>query len=236
MAKTKTIVDKDEVNEIINLFIKEQGGIVPELKFKAISDFNNKIANNEKYKRSNGTLYTLYKYNFWGGSYKGEFNYGKLRIIELNEKNKVQVVGKEFDSDMADIVTLVNDLYKKPQELTKYLISIFEKERKKAKNTETELKDAKDKIDILEDKIANLEEGIANLIYQSQSPNNSLNNMMNLSTSTDSICYDELKHMFDNTNRFERLKNNSEQQVEGVISIDEINRQKRLKELEEDGF
>lgn len=237
MAKNKTVIDKEEIDEIINLYIKKQGGFVPELKFKSISDFNIEIANNDKYKRSNGNLFTLYKYNFWGGSYKGEFNYGKRRIIELNEENKIRVVGKEFVSDMTDIIMLVNDLHKKPQELTDRLISLFEKERNNLRKAKCELKEAKEKNEQLIQKVSDLEDGITNLIYQSQNPNNSLNNMLDLSKSADSICYDELKNMFGDTNRFERFKNNTiEENDISVIDIDEINRRKRFKEFEDEGF
>lgn len=237
MAKSKTAVDKVEIDEIINLYIKEQGGIVPELKYKALSNFNIEIANTPKYKRSNGELFKLYKYNFWGGSYNGEYNYGKRRIMELNEKNKVQVVGKEFDSDMADIVAMINNLHKKPQELTRLMIKLFEKERKKAKETQIELAKQRELNELLIQNIEALEDGITNLIFHSQSPNNSLNNMLNLSKSADSICYDELKNMFGNTDRFERFKTiEIEKEKDNIVSIEELNRLKRLKELENEGF
>lgn len=237
MAKSKTTIDNVEIDEIINLYIKEQGGIVPELKYKAISNFNIEIADNPKYNRSNGGLFKLYKYNFWGGSYNGEYNYGKVRIMELNEKNTVQVVGKEFDSDMADIVAMINDLHKKPQELTHLMIKLFEKERKKSKETQIELSKQKEINKLLMQNIEALEDGITNLIFHSQSPNNSLNNMLNLSKSADSICYDELKNMFGNTDRFERFKTNEvEKQDSNIVPIEELNRLKRLKELEDEGF
>lgn len=236
MAKSKTSYDIEEIDEIINLYIKEQGIVDSELKFKSISDFNYKIANNEKYKRDNGDLYKLYKYNFWGGGYKGEYNYGKQRIIELNEKNKVKVVGKEFNNDLADIVAMINSLHKKPQKLIQRMSNLFDKERKKTSQIEGELKRLKEVNYQLEKKIEALETGITNLIFYSQNPNNSLNNMLRLSKSGDSICYDELVNMFNDTNRFERVNSQKESDSENIISIDEINRLKRLKELEDDGF
>lgn len=235
MSKNKTTINLEEIDEIINLYIESQGGFIPELKFKAISDFNVKIVNN-KYKRKNGELFILYKYNFWGGSYKGEYNYGKQRIIELNEKNKVQVVGREFNNEIIDIITLINDLHKKPQELTKHLISIFEKERKKHKEVKKELALAKEINLKLESKINTLENGITNLFFQSNSPNTSLDSMMSLSKSADSVCYDEFKNMFGNTDRFKRTQDISMEYDKSVVSIDELNKLRRLKELEDDGF
>lgn len=235
MAKNKTTIDLEEVDEIVNLYIESRGGFTTDLKFKAISDFNIKIVN-DKYKRKNDKMFTLYKYNFWGGSYNGEFNYGKKRIIELNEKNKVHVVGHEFDNEVIDIITLVNDLHNKPQELTKYLVSIFEKERKKHKDVENQLALAKETISKLENKIAVFENGFTNLFFQSNSPNTSLDNMMNLSKSMDSVCYDELKNMFGNTDRFKRNKDITTKKDESAIDIDEVDRLRRLKSLEEDGF
>lgn len=235
MAKNKTSFDMEEIDEIINLYIENQGGFTTELKYKAVSDFNIEIVNC-KHKRKNGQLFTLYKYNFWCGSYNGEYNYGKKRIIEFNEKNKVQVVGHEFDSEVFDIITLINDLHKKPQELTKYLVSIFEKERKKHKEIKTQLELANKDILKLENKISALENGFTNLFFQSNSPNTSLDNMMNLSKSMDSVCYDELKNMFGNTDRFKRNINMIKEKEKSIINIEEIDNLRRLKKLEDDGF
>lgn len=236
MAKTKTFYDIEEIDEIIELYIKHYGGVISELKFKTISDFNSKIANNQNYQRKNGNLYKLYKYNFWGGSYKGEYNYGKKRIIEINKKNKVRTVGNEFQSDISDIVAMINSLHKNPQKLIQMMSRLFDKERKKILKLEADYKKLKEDNYNLLNKIENLETGITNLIFYSQNPNNSLNNMLNISKSEDSICYDELVNMFNDINRFERINFKNESCSENVISIDEANRLKRLKELEEDGF
>lgn len=232
MAKTKTKVDKEEIEEIIDLYIKEKGGVVSELKYKAISDFNARIAS-EGLLRANGKAFKLYKYNFWGGSYDGEFNYGKQAIIKRNNKNKVHVIGREFDADVIDIISCVNDLHKKPQELIDVLVKIFEKERKKNKELDEELAEKNKKLDEYKNKINRLEKGFANLFFQSQSPSNSLNNMMALSKSADSICYDELKNMFGDVNRFDRVAQINESQM---VNVTDINKQKKVKELEEEGF
>ncbi|MDC4243914.1 hypothetical protein [Clostridium perfringens] len=234
MAKTKTEVDKDEVEEIIDLYIKENGGMVSELKYKAISDFNAHIAS-EGVLRANGNPFKLYRYNFWGGSYDGKFNYGKRAIIERNNKNKVHVIGPQFDADVVDIIGCVNDLHKKPQELIDVLVKIFQKERKKIKELNEELDEKNKKLDAYKSKIEKMEKGYANLFFQSQSPSNSLNNMMSLSKSADSVCYDELKNMFGDLNRFDRIIQ-SQVNEKQMNNVTDINKQRKAQKLKDEGF
>lgn len=236
MAK-RINVDIEEIEEIIELYVKENGGIIQELKFKSISNFNNKIANNNDYKRKNGELFNLYKYNFWGGSYNGEYNYGKKRILEYNSNIEIKVVGEEFSNGTNDILNLVNNLHKKPQELIKCLVKIYDKERTLLEDTKKALEKEQTINKELQEQLKNYENGITNLIIQSQSPNNSLRNMLNLEKSADAICYDELKNMFNNNNeRFKELISQQDNTKENVISMDKLNKARRKSLLEDEGF
>lgn len=79
MPKARREYDIEEVKEIVDLKLKELGGIKNKLTYNSVFQFNKKIANNDKYKRSNGELFKLYGYDFWYGEYNGEPYYGIVR-------------------------------------------------------------------------------------------------------------------------------------------------------------
>lgn len=200
MARPRVEINKDEVKEIIDLYIKEElNGIVSKLSNRGVCKFNEKIANNPVYKRKNGELFTLYKYWVWGGEYKGEEGYGRLEIKERLEKNEVKVIGEAFIPDVADIVQLVNDLYTQPTKLIVRLRKIFEHERKEKELFKSEKDNYKQKYEDTLLKLQMHERAITNLMFQSQSPDNSLNDMFNMCKPTDEICINELSNIFDNS-------------------------------------
>lgn len=50
MARAKRTIDKEEVDEIIYLKLKELGGMKKRLTYNSVFTFNKEIANNPKYK------------------------------------------------------------------------------------------------------------------------------------------------------------------------------------------
>lgn len=236
MSKVKTGYDEQEIDEIINLYIKEHGGVLREVQYNAVSKFNVKIANNEDYRRENGELFKLYKYNFWGGAYQGQYNFGKRKIIEFNEKNKIHVVGKEYDAHIGSIVAMIHELHKKPHKLTKLLVDLFEDKLITIEKLKKDNLALKQEVENLKSNNKYLNDSYTALFCHSQSPNNSLNNMMNMSKKADSVCYDILLNMFGNLDRFEQFKIKEENTNDNIVSMEDLARLKRLKELEDEGF
>ncbi|WP_338658553.1 hypothetical protein [Paraclostridium sordellii] len=225
MARGKMKIDESEIKEIIDLKVENLNGIVSRLTYNGVCEFNKQIANNPKYKRSNGELFKEYGYTVWAGTYKGEDYIGKKMINDIKEKNKVPIVGADFRPEVQDIIQLVNDLHNKPEKLTLRLCKIFDRERKNTEEMRKELKMLKKKKSILEEKIELMETSMTNLIFQSQSIDNSLNNMFDLKKSKDSVCYNELLNMFNNNDsRIKSLfynNNIEDMKKDNVISISE---------------
>jgi hypothetical protein len=92
---------------------------------------------------------------------------------------------------------LVNDFYKKPDVLVKRLIKVFNKDKSKIKLLEQENAKFKKQNESLNKRIDTFEKGLVTLFYNSAIPHNSLENVMNLTNSKDSIVYEELLNMFD---------------------------------------
>ena len=98
----------------------------------------------------------------------------------------------------------------------------------------------------LKNKISILEDTYTNLFFNSQVPNNSLNDMLSLEKSQDKFICEELENMFeDGLSRFNMLANldydcapaNDNNKLQNIINLEEKKRQnQRLKELEDEGF
>lgn len=199
MARPRTEIDEKEINEIIELYIKEElNGIVSGLSNNGVCNFNKKIANNPKYKRENGETFKLYKYQVWGGQYNGEDGIGKTKIREKKEKNEVKVIGEGFSPVTLDIKSLVENLHSKPEKLITRLCRIFERKERIIKEYEERESKHKKQIEQLQQKIEMMDKALTNLMFQSQSPGNSLNDMFNMTKKEDSICRTEFKNMFNN--------------------------------------
>ncbi|OAA90486.1 hypothetical protein [Clostridium ljungdahlii] len=238
MPKARREYDIEEVKEIVDLKLKELGGIKSKLTYNSVFVFNKKIAGNDKYRRSNGQLFKLYGYDFWYGEYNGEYYYGRTRIDEVKNSSNVQVVGEEYTPDMQDIITLVNDFYKKPDVLVKRLIKVFNRDKSKIKILEQENAKLKKKNELLNKRIDTFENGLITLFYNSAIPHNSLENVMNLTNSKDSIVYEELLNMFDKKkSRLNKVLNindfaskSSEEASNNIISInntEEVKKKRR---------
>lgn len=201
MARPRKQIDKNEIDEIIELYIDSiLKGRAIEISNNGVSNFNKIIANNREYIRKNGEYFNLYGYTVWAGQYKGEDYYGKKKIKEIKEENEIKVVGEGFSPEVLDIVKLVEDLKNKPEILLTRLCSLFNREREKTKQLQNQVDKLKQDKQNLEAKINLMDISLTNFMFQSQSVDNSLNDMFNMSKSTDGICFNELCNMFNEDN------------------------------------
>lgn len=228
----KIDVDKREIDEIIKLRITELEGDVSKLTYNSVWKFNQRISKDKNYKRYDGKNFTSYGYHTWAGKYKNEYGYGKVRIDEIKKdamsKNNssvdsnyfelMEMANEEFVSSMNDIILLVSDLHTQPEVLTRRLVKVFKRDKRTIIELEKENKELKEKLAIEEDKNNKLETGVINLFFASSSPNNSMENMINLSKSEDSFSYNELKNMF----------NSDEERIRKLIKIKEDEKNESL--------
>lgn len=209
----KIEVDKREIDEIISLKLTELDGKFNKLTYNSVWKFNQKISKDKNYKRYDGEPFKLYGYHTWAGKYKNEYGYGKVRIDEIKNsamskqtesdsisKNDLSelydINGEEFGFNMNDIIMLVNDLHDEPEVLTRRLVKVFKRDRRMLAEIEKENRELKEKLSKEQDKNNKLQKGVINLFFASSSPNNSMENMINLSKSEDAFAYNELKNMF----------------------------------------
>lgn len=205
MARAKRTIDKEEVDEIIYLKLKELGGMKKRLTYNSVFTFNKEIANNPKYKRKNGELFTLYGYDFWASSYNNEDYYGRQRINEIKNTSNVIVAGKEFIPEVEDIHALVNDYYKK-----------LKKEK-----------------DDLQKALQSFEREFASIFCNSRLADNSLVDVMSMNKSKDYLVYDGLKNMFNDEKLVELSKTNGINNIDtnNVLSLKREERRKRRNDL-----
>ena len=226
MARAKRTIDKEEVDEIIYLKLKELGGMKKRLTYNSVFTFNKEIANNPKYKRKNGELFTLYGYDFWASSYNNEDYYGRQRINEIKNTSNVIVAGKEFIPEVEDIHALVNDYYKKPEVLYKKLAKVFEMDKNKLKNLEEENDD-------LQKALQSFEREFASIFCNSRLADNSLVDVMSMNKSKDSVVYDSLKNMFNDDKLVELSKGDKKNNIDtsNVLSLKREERRKKRDDL-----
>lgn len=253
MAKSRTVYDIDEIEEILNLYknkLRKEGKVLTEYKSKSLSNFNAKLVENN-IKRRNGEFFTLYKYNFWAGKNKttGEFNYGKKIIIQKNEELNKILTSNSNDVSLQDIISIVDKNIKNPNKMTSLLCYYFKKQRDKLETISNENIRLSNENKYLKDKITMMEDIYTNLFFNSQSPNNSLNDMLSFNKIHDTFVNEELENMFeDGLTRFKILANldypnssteslNSHYQLQSIIDFKKKKKQsQRLKELEDEGF
>lgn len=233
MARAKRIIDKEEVDEIIYLKLKELGGMKKRLTYNSVFTFNKEIANNPKYKRENGALFSLYGYDFWASSYNNEDYYGRKRINEIKNASNVVVAGKEFIPEVEDIHTLVNEYYKKPEVLYKKLAKVFENDKRKLRNLEDENKKLKKEKEDLQKALQSFEYGFATVFCNSRLADNSLADVMSMKKSKDSVVYESLKKMFtdDKLVEFSKVDENNNIDTKNIISLKREERKKRRNDL-----
>lgn len=253
MAKPKLEYSEDEINEILDLFknkTKKEGKVLTEYKSKTISNFNEELVK-DNVKRKNGEPFNHYKYNFWAGKHRGtgEYNYGKKVILQRNEELRLQAERDPEEVEMQDIINIVNRNIKNPNKMTSLLCHYVKKQKDKIATILGENIKLTDENKNLKSKIALLEDTYTNIFFNSQIPNNSLNDMLSISKSHDAFISEELENMFeDGLSRFKALANldyssvstegsTQHNTLQSVISINEKKREmQREKELEDEGF
>ena len=196
MARAKRTVDKEEVEEIINLKLEELGGRKNKLTANGLAKFSRKIANNEEYTRSNGSLFNYYGYDFWASDYKGEDYYGKKRLAEIKNSVEVHVAGKDFLPEVQDIILLVDKYHKEPEILSKKLSKVFESDKKKITKLTDEISQLKEEKDKLKNNLDDFKRGFATLFLNSNSTDNSLNDVLSVPRLRDGNVSAELQNMF----------------------------------------
>ena len=233
MARAKRTIDKEEVDEIIYLKLKELGGMKKRLTYNSVFTFNKEIANNPKYKRKNGDLFNLYGYDFWASSYNNEDYYGRQRINEIKNSSNVVVAGKEFIPEIGDIHALVNEYYKKPEVLYKKLAKVFEMDKNKLKKLEEENKELKKEKDDLQKALKSFEREFGSIFCNSRLADNSLVDVISMNKSKDSMVYDSLKNMFNDDKIDELRKTNNLNNLEpnNVVSLKGEQRKKKRSDL-----
>lgn len=233
MARKKREIDKVEVEEILKMQLREINGVVKKLSYNGTATLNKKIANNPEFIRENGELFNLYPYDFWGGSYKGEDNYGKKRIDEIKSQRDVDFTEQVFEQGVHDVVLAINDLHSSPTKLSKVIINIVEKDRKKIERLEKEKEELMANMVAQKQKIEMMEQAIYNIFYNSKSGKNSIQNMLSLTKSDDWFMKSQIENAFvGQENLIEELKNGNSVN-DNVI---DIKTSKKLKKLESLGL
>lgn len=234
MARKRREIDKLEVEEILKMQLREVGGIVKKLSYNGTATLNKKIANNPDYKRENGELFNLYPYDFWGGSYKGEDNYGKKRIDEIKSQRSVEFTEQIFEQGIQDVLLAINDLHSNPKQLSKVIIGIIEKDRKKIERLEKEKEELTNNMISQKNKIETMEKALTNLFYNSKSGRNSLPNILNMSKSEDWFVKEQISNAFCTQEELlNSLKRGEILQHKGdnLIDIKEIKKAEKLKKM-----
>lgn len=239
MARKKTEIDEKEIDEILNLFIKTRlHGVVSKLSYNGVKKFNEEIAFNDNYIRENGEQFKLYKYNFWAGKYNGVDLYGKKKIDEKKKQTEVKAVGEMFSPDILDVIALVDKLHTKPEELSRRLCKLFDRQIRENEMLKNRLSIEIEQKEVLRKKLEMMGTACTNIMFQSQSPNNSLNDMFKLRKEQDVIPYNELVSMFnedeERINKLIRLVSAttiSEKTKENIIQMPKKSDKSRFKGL-----
>lgn len=212
MGRHTKEINTNEVDEIIDLAIKDLGGDKSKITYNNVWNFNKKLVKN-KVKRKDGEKFNLYGYSFWASDYKGDYYYGRLKIDEKKSSNEVILAGESFDVDIQDLLLLVEKHKQSPEELSKRIVKIFRRDKKRLKLLEEQNRKLNNEIKKLREIQGKFELGFTTLFYNSIFTDNSLNDVMSLKLSGDEYVRDELKKMFNNDD--DKLNNilNSQSQV-----------------------
>ena len=225
-GRPKTDIGKEEIKEIeeiLDLYIEKiLHGVKSKLTYNGVKTFNDKIANSPKYLRKNGEPFKEYSRTIWSGTYQGKDYYGRKKIKEILSDNEIVVQGEEFIPDTTDL-NLLFTKFKTPMKFNTKIIKIFSKERKNYAECEALSDKYKTQRDEWKLKYELLLQGVVNLMYQSQSTDNSLNNMFNMRKPVDLLCCKEFTDMFNNDeeliNSLVYPNKNTELTVDNVISL-----------------
>lgn len=235
MARKRRDYDEAEVEEIIKLRLAEINGVINKLSYNGVSKLNKRIANNPDFKRSNGELFKLYPYDFWGGAYKGNDNYGKHRIDDIKANKSLELFSDMFNPNLQDVMLAVNDLHKDPVKLTKVLTNIYQKDKKKIESLNNEVERLKQQNKNLKETLDMMQNVMYTLFYNSQSSKNSLINMLNLKCSEDAFIFTQIeKAFYGQEELLQLLKENPKKQESG--NVVELKRNMRKKKLDNLGI
>lgn len=240
MARKRREITDDviqEVKEIIDLQLENVNKILKKLSYNGVFQFNKKIADNEKFKRKNGEKFNLYPYDFWGGSYKGEDNYGKKQIDEYKSKRIEDLDNLVFDTGMQDIILAVNDLHNNPVKLTNVLTRVYKKDKERIQELEEKVKLYEIQFKEQQNRIKTLETVFTNLFYNSRSSRNSLPNFFDLKKSEDWFAAEQMINAFGSMDRIKEMfiKEDKEDNDVNVVDISKTSKNRRSR-LEKAGI
>ena len=222
-----------EVDEIIELKIKDLDGIASKLTNNNVWQFNKKIADNPEFKNFKGETFHCYSGDFWTGRYKNKDNYGRARIQYYKDKGYKGVI---FDGNL---ILAVNDLHTKPEKLIKALSQIFLEKAQTIEILESSIEEYKVSLDAKDKLIKQMEKSTYNLFFASSDSRNSLRDMMNISRSKDKFLINELESAVGKRKDFLDLLNKEEsdnlEKVDNVFSFSS-KKNKSVEELEDELF
>lgn len=244
MARQKLNFDEEEVREIINLKLIELNGDTTKLTANNVKTFNEKIANNPRYKRTNGDLFRKYSYTFWIDK-----NYfGNKEVMKFKKENSdFTLIGDCFIPEAQDIQILINRHGKNLPVLTEKLIIMLENDKKELSDLKSQLIEMTKKYDKAVKELESFKQSFATIFMNSSESINSLNNVINMKNEGDIIICDELKTMFsDDWDNFKSFVESNSSSISKDESIELFNKteedfnvidiNKRLTELDDEGF
>lgn len=232
-----------EVDEIIELKIKDLDGIASKLTNNNVWQFNKKIADNPEFKNFKGERFHCYSGDFWTGRYKDKDNYGRARIQHYKDKGyKSAIFDGNFDPNLKDIILAVNDLHTKPERLIKALSKIFLEKAQTIEILENSIEEYKVSLDAKDKLIKQMEKSTYNLLFASSDSRNSLRDMMNLRRSKDKFLINELESAVGNRKDFLDLLNEEDSDNEESDNLEKNDnvfsfsskKNKSVEELEEE--
>ena len=220
-----------EVDEIIELKIKDLDGIASKLTNNNVWQFNKKIADNPKFKNFKGETFHCYSGDFWTGRYK-------------DKGYKSAIFDGNFDPNLKDIILAVNDLHTKPEKLIKALSQIFLEKAQTIEILENSIEEYKVSLEAKDKLIKQMEKSTYNLFFASSDSRNSLRDMMNIKRSKDKFLINELELVVGSRKDFLDLLNKEESDNEETDNLEKVDnvfsfsskKNKSVEELEEELF
>jgi hypothetical protein len=205
-GRKRIAIDDDlirEVDEIIELKIKDLDGLVSKLTNNNVWEFNKKISADPTFKNFKGEPFKCYSSDFWAGRYKKRDNYGRARIAYYKDKGyKNAIFNGDFDPNLKDIVLAVNEFHSKPERLVRVLSKIFTEKNRTIEILEKSLEEYKESLQAKDNLIKQMEDSIYSLFFASSDSRNSLRDMFNLRRSKDRFLINELESAIGNRKDF----------------------------------
>lgn len=234
MARKKVAYTEEniqEVNEILQKKFIEVNYVPSKITYNNVFKFNKEIADNDNYIRHNGKKFTLYSYDFWCNSYKGEPNLGKKLVDEFKALNQIEhIITDDLSTPAKRIISKVHELKDKPEYLNKYLVKSLKDTDTKLIKLETENTELKDEVSKLKEELRLMQGAIHNIFYNSASSRNSLSNMMSLSKSQDDFAKKLILSTFKSEDELvAMLKQDNQEDEKDIQNLIDINKQRDIK-------